>query len=117
MTYNLYATLIDEERQQYYDGTIGQRLDPKSDYPYEERPSIGAKVIRGSDWLPPHLVDVVHDDFTANQAKLYAEALHRACCSHIAESDEETEEIRRIMNIVNWLRYWSDQKIGVHGSP
>lgn len=118
MSHNLYAELADEEENAYYNDTLGKRLDPtEGDYPYEQPPSIGVKVIRDSDWLEPHLVDAVWDEFTPNQSKMYAESLHRACCSHIAESDEETEQIPQIMDIVNWLRYWSDQRIHVHGSP
>lgn len=108
MSHNLYAEIDSRIEQLYY--------DDRDQYQFEKPPSIGVKVIRSSDWLPAHLCDAVWEDFTPNQARMYADALQRQVGSHVFR-EAGSEEARRIIDIALWLHYWADHDVGINGGP
>lgn len=118
MAHNFYVDLDDETKDAFYDASVDERLNPANidDYPYERWPSIGAKVVRSSDWLPDYLTDAVWDEFSSNQAQMYADVLTREVRGHKFDEPEDSEA-RRILNIVQWFRYWSDHDVEIYGGP
>lgn len=116
MSHNLYAEISNEYIDAYYEGDRTEF--PNGKYPYSKSPSIGAKIIRSSTWLPDWITDASWEKFTPNQTMMYAIAIadQASRLENMSRLDRQNE-LKRLCNIIGWLTYWSRQGVGIRGGP
>ncbi|MFB6237029.1 MAG: hypothetical protein ABEH81_01530 [Halopenitus sp.] len=105
MAHNFYAEIEAE-----YNGREGQ-----DDYPYARPPTHGVKHIRDSKYLPDYLRTAVWEEFSPEQARMYAECLNDELTGLWPQ--RENDRIQQIQRTANWLKYWSEQDVDIRGAP
>jgi len=87
---------------------------PKSDSEHSKSQNIEVGKVTDIEWLEDHLLDAFTDDFSANQAKMFCDALHRSAGGHPAKNDREKQQIELLIEVGNWLHYWADRNVDIY---
>lgn len=92
-----------DESIEEWQSRTGHRKPPE--YPVEDVADIA--------WLDDYLREAFTDDFSPQQARMFANALFDATGTFRAESETEEEQLKAVVEAGRWVGYWANAQTAI----